>query len=252
MKLPEEHPWQTVKAARIPWSQLPALALLRDRADVLVCKKGNDAWIRWGASQSLVIECLLGVSRVAFFVKKGSTWFPFGRLVPTALAPPEELGEPIVFHLSPLAPESVSAPAGPAGKISWKLKPGDSPQPATAMTCSLAALAAWAESATRWEIEQLKAARKGDRAILKGERLPSIAGSTRYWGTRVWIPLGFVGDPPFHEAVLIAAANLEPDAILLCQDHQREVIPEHAFGPLNRSGIKLALEQWEQGENSLP
>jgi hypothetical protein len=114
---------------------------------------------------------------------------------------------------------------------------------ASALRCSLPVLNRWADGATRASIECLHAARCGERELLRGARLPSLPKSVRYWGRRVLMPLGFRPEPDLPESALIEALGLASGEIAVLDPTGVEAIPEDAFQPLTRAGVRLAAAE---------
>jgi hypothetical protein len=112
-------------------------------------------------------------------------------------------------------------------------------RPASALVCEFAALAAWAESATTFELSAVRAARDGDRALLLGDRLPVIAGR-RYWGCRVLLPLGMRVDPDLGDDALRIACDVADDELLVLDEAGPAAVPDAAFAPLTRAGVRLS------------
>lgn len=238
-----ESPWKEVNAARIPWVELAALGSLRVQPDVLVNKDGDFAWVRWGKNPKPVIDCLLGVPRVLFFCQKGADWIPYGRTLPTGIKPPREMGDPVSVHLSPIPPQFSLEASEPVTPLPWRLVRGGTEQPVIAQVCSLENLAKWAQTATTIEIESCLGLCFQDRALLRGQHMPSITGAQRLWGNRVWIPLGWVMEPLLTEEVLLDALKVDPQEIVWCQEKSLELVSLGDFAPLTRAGIKLAYEE---------
>jgi hypothetical protein len=235
-------PWSAVTAARLPADGLAALAPVRSRADVRVQLAGAVAWVRWPAGQPDVVRHLLPVEGVAFFTHRDGAWFPFGRLVPTADAPPDADGLPVAAVIAPQRFEA-SAPEPPAwAPVAIGVVRGGEPRPATALACPVGELLRWADTATTAELSAVRAARAGGRALLLGRRLPVISTAVRYWGDKVLVPLGFRVEPDLPDAVLREAAGVvAPEELLVLDEGGAEVVPLAAFEPVTRAGVRLGV-----------
>src|SRR5262249_9797231 len=87
----------------------------------------------------------------------------------------------------------------------------------------------------------LRAACCQGRVLLRGERLPLLAGGERFWGERVLVPLGCRPEPELPESALREALALGDDELLLLGEGPPEVVPEAALQPLTRARLRLAL-----------
>lgn len=238
---PAAGPWTDVTAARIPLAAAAALGPVRHRAEVRVQPDGDRLWVRWPAGRADVVRCLLPVPGVVFLVPRGGAWFPFGSRVPTADAPPDGEGRPVASVLAParftpVDPGEVTAPPVVLGVVR-----GGEPRPATALACTLADLAGWADTATGAELGAVRAARAGGRVVLRGAKLPTVPAATRFWGEDVLVPVGFRPEPDLRADVIRAAAGADADDLVLLDESGADVIPKAAFAPVTRAGLRLAL-----------
>ncbi len=240
---PPADPWRDVCAARLPAAALAALAAVRDRADLRVRLDGPTAWVRWPAGGVDVVRCLLPVPGVTFYSRRGVEWFPFGRRLPTSDGPPPGDDRPLAAVLVParFTPVPPGFEPGPAAVL--KAVRGGKPEPASALACPLAALAAWADRATTAEIASVKAAHAGERVLLLGPRLPTLPGATRYWGSDVLIPLGHRADPDLSPTAVRAAVGAAGDDLVFLDGDGAEVVPRAAFAPPTRAGLRLAARE---------
>jgi hypothetical protein len=87
-------------------------------------------------------------------------------------------------------------------------------------------------------------------ALLLGSALPTVPGSTRYWGHQLLVPIGFEVRPSLPEATLLEALGDSDSEILRVVPDDREgdspefaveAIPLGAFRRLTRAGVRLAL-----------
>lgn len=235
-------PWADVTAARLPASALMHLAAVRDRAGVRVHVLGDLAWVTWTSSHAEVIACLLPASGVEFFVRRGNEWFRFNSRVPTSDRPPDAAGRPLDAVLVPERLEPRATDTTPLRKLAVRIVRGGGLHPATALRCTLAELLHWVETATTLHLTTLVAARNGDRVLLCGEKLPIIPGATRYWGSAVLIPLGFRAEPELSADILRAVVGAQAGDVVVFDETGVAVIPDLAFAPLTRVGVRLAAE----------
>ncbi|HYH65944.1 MAG TPA: hypothetical protein VD866_14700 [Urbifossiella sp.] len=233
-------PWHDVTAARIPAAGAAALGPVRHRVDVRVFPEGERLWVRWPAGRADVVRCLLPVAGVAFLTPRGGGWFPFGSRLPTADRPPDGDGASVASVLSPARFTPVEAGEIVAPPVVLRAVRGGEPRPATALRCRLADLAEWAESASTAELSAATAARVGGRIVLRGAKLPTVLGATRFWGDDVLVPVGFRADPDLQADVIRAAAGANRDELVLLDETGAEVIPRAVFRPVTRAGLRLA------------
>lgn len=236
-------PWREVSAARLPWAALPALAAVRDRADVRVHRAGDAAWVRWPGGTAEVVRCLLPAEGVEFFVRRGERWFRFGRRTPTSDVPPDGEGRPVSAVLLPARFDVLPPSPLAASRVALRIAHGGPPHPVTALACPLADLRHWADTATTLEITSVRGALAGDRAVLLGAKLPTVASGTRFWGRAVFVPAGFHPAPDLPPAVLRAAVGAAADDLVFLGAGDVDLVPKSAFAPLTRAGVRLALRE---------
>jgi hypothetical protein len=231
-------PWAAVAAARLPAVGLTALAPLRCRSGLTTTRVVDFAWVTFQSGDPDVIRSLMPVPGVEFFARRGAAWTRFGHRLPTADAPPSG-GVPLdqMIFPAPITPSAAS------DAIAAPLRPtvvrGGPPRPVTAMTCHMSVLSRWADSAPAANLAEVRATRCAVRVVLLGERLPPIAGE-RFWGARVLAPVGFRPEPDLPPDVLRAACAVAADELLVLDATGVEAIPDAAFEPLTRAGIRLA------------
>jgi hypothetical protein len=117
----------------------------------------------------------------------------------------------------------------------------DRVRPASALFCDLDDLGRWADVATTAQIESLSAAVCGDRVLLRGRMLPTIAPDDRFWGRSMLAPLGFRPDPDLPERAIRVALRVSEDDLLIVGHDGCDIIPRDALRPLTRSSVRLAL-----------
>lgn len=242
MKDELSNPWADVTAARVPASALMHLAAVRDRPGVRIQLADDVVWVTWSGGHKEVIACLLPAAGVEFFVRRGDEWFRFNSRVPTSERPPDSTGRPLDAVLVPdrIAPRTPDTT--PLRKLAVRICRGGESHPPTALRCSLRELLRYVDTATTFELATLTAARNGDLALIRGERLPVIPRARRYWGSDVLIPLGFRPEPELSMDVLRTVAGANPGDVVVFDESAVTVIPGTAFKPLTRAGVRLAAE----------
>jgi hypothetical protein len=216
------------------------LAGLRTRPGVTVAVRGERAWVRWPPGESDVLLGLLAAPGVELFTQREGLWFRLGSRLPCFDVPADE-GVPLAAALTP-APLTLPEPVRPSpSPCPLRLVRDDRPRPASALLAPLAEVARWAETATTRQLTSLRSARAGDVVLLLGERLPPLPGATRFSGRVLLAPLGWRPEPDLPEAALAEALGLGPGDIGLLTDEGLEVLPDSAFAPLSRAGVRLAF-----------
>jgi hypothetical protein len=104
----------------------------------------------------------------------------------------------------------------------------------------LAVLLEWSDSVPSTRLASLQGVHLGELVLVLGEQLPLLAGSMRFWGRDVLIPLGYAPDPDLPASALKQAAGLQPDEILLWQPDHAEVSDRTLLSPLTRAALRLA------------
>ncbi|HEV3144394.1 MAG TPA: hypothetical protein VGZ47_10955 [Gemmataceae bacterium] len=232
-------PFFRVSAAWLPQLHLKFLAGVRCRADVVVLLAGDRAWVTWPAGIEEVWEALLPAPDCEFYEEYGGLWFRLGSRLPTSAFPPKGETKSLDAILFPAPAHAELPPVLSSPPIKLHLVPDDHARPTSALCCSISDLQFWAEQATTKELADCQAACFGERLILRGHRLPAVPLAERFWGSRVWIPLGFRPEPNLPESALRAAAEVSLGEILLLTAQSAEAIPEDAFAPVTRAGLRL-------------
>jgi hypothetical protein len=234
--------WREVVAARIAAEHLDALAAVRHLAGARVHPTGATAWVRWPAGSADVVRCLLPVPGVTFFTHSRGAWCKLGSRLPTSEVPPDGDGLPVAAVLVPGRFEAAPPSQAIRRAVLCTVR-GGQPRPAGALVCTVEVLVRWADVATTAELAAVRAARCGGRAFLLGPRLPSLAGAVRFWGTDVFVPVGYRPEPDLPPAVLREACGAGVDELLVLDEAGAEVIPKGAFEPLTRAGVRLGAAQ---------
>jgi hypothetical protein len=64
----------------------------------------------------------------------------------------------------------------------------------------------------------------------------------RFWGTDLFVPLGFRVEPDLPASAIRQAAGAKPDELAVFDLDGIELIPQAVFKPLSRAAIKLIVE----------
>lgn len=233
--------WDAVTEARIPVGDLVCLAPLRSRSDIRVRVADDVAWLSWTTSRAEAIRELLPRTGAEFFTTAKGQRYRLGSRLPTGEAPAGGEARPLATVLLP-APATPSEPdAGSLGGVDLRLVRCDIPRPTVALICPVASLRDFADSATTAELAGVSGLLSGDRAILFGEKLPSVPGAVRFHGAGVLIPIGFKLHPGLPETIVRSAAGIADDDALLLTEAGIEAIPCSRAEPLTRAGLRLAI-----------
>ena len=233
-------PLDRAGAALIPAEGLSALAAVRCHGDVAVVLSGDRAWVTWPPGDAAVWHRLLAVPGVMFFEEREGRWYELGCRLPTFDLPPSQDAKPLDRVLLPAPLAADAAPPFAESPVPLRIVPSDQLHPTTALRTTLSALQAWVDGATTQELAAVRAARCGERVLLRGEPLPAIPGAERFWGDRVLVPLGFRVEPDLPETAIRAAAEVSLNEKLIITADGAEAVPEEAFAPLTRAGARTA------------
>jgi hypothetical protein len=234
-------PLDQVCYASVPAAALAVLADVRCLPDVRVALVGDRAWVRWPAGNDQVLWRLLPVSSVALYSYRNGLWFRFGCHLPSFDLPIAAPSEPLDHVLTParVEPQFLNVPA--IQPHTARLVRDNQPRQTTAMICPLMELGNWAEAATSAALGSIRAAYSGERIMLLGRNLPILASSERFWGQRLLAPLGHRLTPALPEDELLTAFGVHDEELMVFHAETEELIPEGAFEPFSRAGIRLAL-----------
>ncbi len=246
-------PLHEVCRASLPRAALVALAGLRARSGVDITLEGERAWVSWPEGDEEVLRRVLPVSGVELYVRREGHWHRFGRHLPAFETVPEGEAQALDRVLFPAPVQPVPASTAGLRPVPLWLERDRRASRATAALCGLPELAAWADLVPSARLEKLRAACRAGRVLVLGERLPP--GGQRFWGDKVFVPLGYRPEPDLPESALRDALGAGQEELLLLnsaacgladspakpQAAEAEAVPRAAFEPLTRAGLRLAL-----------
>lgn len=221
--------------ARLPASALALAGRFRGAMRIRAHLDGSTAWLRFEAPAPDIIAALLPAPGAVFYQQIGEQWRRCGSLLDADV--PEQGFTALETIIFPAAAPSPEPPPDFPLPAALTLAPSDKPEPARALLCKAAALAAWACLAPDAAITSLRAARAGGAVLLLGDSLPPMEGR-RFWGSRVLLPLGVRPVPELPESVLAECLAIPGDCLALLDD-ELELIPLAAFAPLSRASARL-------------
>ena len=238
------HDWSVVTAARLPAADLGCLAAGRPRQAVRVTVGADGfAWVQWpaGPLADEVVSALRPAAGVEFYGRHAGNWRRFGSRLPSGVTPPTDAGRVLAEVLTPVAVVPVLPTVRTIQRRGIELVRDDVPRPATALRCTLSEFAAWADFATTRQLAGVRAATSGGEVLLLGTLLP-IPSAQRYWGDVVRLPLGFTLRPAMTAASVRDVLQAAADDLIFWHADGVEVVPPEAFGPVTRTGVRLAAE----------
>ena len=72
--------------------------------------------------------------------------------------------------------------------------------------------------------------------------LPFMPDGLRFWGTELFVPLGFRAEPDLPASAIRSAAGARPDELAVLDEDGIELIPRAIFKPLSRAAIRMIRE----------
>jgi len=198
------------------------------------------AWIDWQGGGEQVLQCILPVPGLELYVNRGGFWFRLNHCLPARELPSEGNREPLAAALVPAPVDPEPPPQSEWQASRLRLVRDCSPRSTSAMLCEVRALADWATMASSLQITSIEAALLEDRVLLVGNKLPLLAGATRFWGRRLLVPLGYSVWPALPEGVLCEALGATAHEVIVLGKEAAEVVPRSAFQQLSRAAIRLA------------
>jgi MoxR-vWA-beta-propeller ternary system domain bpX2/FtsH ternary system domain X7 len=246
--------WKDVRRARIPVEDLPVLAELRGRGEIRVLIAGEVAWISWKPESELMDDLLvrriLPLDEAVLYTERDGRWYRLGEHLPTFDVPGSDelewtLLERTIFPeaiRAVMSREKLHAPI----PIRVVRDAVSAPRAATGLRCSPSSLAAWAERSTSAQLAALKGAWLGVEALVlvtgSSGSLPLSPDGLRFWGTELFIPLGFRAEPDLPASAIRRAAGAKPDELAVLDEDGIELIPHAIFKPLSRAAIRMMRE----------
>jgi hypothetical protein len=230
-----------VCCASIPQDALAHLAALRTSPKLRVQQVHGRMWLYWPAGTEDILQCVMPIHSVELFALCDGKWYRPGLRLPVFDVPDETQAKPLVHWLSPAPVAALGHSASAVKPLRFRLVRDDQPRATTALVCPAAALLKWAESATTRQLESVEVAACEQRALLRGKRLPALAGATRYWGNYVLFSLGFRWEPDLPESAIRGVLRLETGNIAIVHNDDVELVPRDALQTATRAGIR---RQW--------
>ncbi len=246
-------PLEKIRCARLPTERLANLAGLRRVEGISVLHDGDESWVFWENADERILRVLFPIEGVELFEEREGLWHRWRRHLPAFQVPDPSraIGLDRAIVPAPFVPTEPGELTPVPSRL--RLVRESRQRPSTAALCSLEALGRWAHLAPAHAIESLRGAIQGNRALILGRGLPVWPESTRYWGDRVLVPIGFQLRPNFAEKAILeilGASSLEVFRFLANDETKTpepteiaevEAIPFDAFRPLTRAGIRIAL-----------
>jgi hypothetical protein len=232
-----------VRAARFPIAGLAALAPVRSQGAIRVIEFADEAWVFWDRDEATILQLLIGIPGVEFYVKGRAGWMRIESKLPRFDVPPLDAANDLQLTILPDAAEPTRVSESTFQRIAVSLVRCEKQRPTTALCCEVSALRDWADTALTSEITRVRAIRSGNRAWLLGNDLPALPAAERFWGKRLLAPLGYRPEPDWPEPILLEVAGIEKKELLVMHLDRAETLPMEAFQPLTRAAIRLALNR---------
>ncbi len=243
---------KSVRLARFAYDDLAALADFRVDSGIRVVVSGDRVLARLPQGASEAVERLLAVRGVELFVENHAGRYRLGDRIPAFdIDWNEDHSIPLDQVLIPGFVRAELPASTEPEPAAFRLVPCAESMSTSALTCSLDNLAAWADGSPTVAIERLRGAlsRRTAFVVATVGKPPAIVDAERYWGERLFIPLGSRPEPNFHEDILVSLLNLGDDRAIACAVGF-ERIPSSAIRPLTRASIRLARDA--SGSKSIP
>ena len=230
-----------ISAARCSTDSLPALAGFRADAAVRIHVEGGWCWARWPEGRDDVLATIRPIPGVEFYEFRTPHWYRAGSRLPSSRRPPEGNGESIARLLFPGTFPIPPVEEADVPKLPLQLERGGPAQPATALACDLAALIAWGDTATTAELRATRAAVSGSQALVLSAKLPAVAAAERFWGSEIFVPVGFRIAPALPLHLLRQAVGATADEYAFFREAGIDLVPRSTFEPLTRAGLRMAV-----------
>lgn len=237
------HPLDDVCCARLPANSLAALAALRCERGLEVARADGWLWLRWEAGNERVLNSVMPLAGCSLFARRDDLWFMPGAALPSFAVPENLEYRPLYQVLFPAPLQPSPPPAHIIAPAPLRLSRDNRPRPTSALLCAPSALQAWADIIPAQRLRSLRSLVLERRLLVLGTGLPALAGSERFWGERVLVPLGYRPDPALAESALADAAGLDREEVLLLRDEGALVLTRTMLTPLTRAALHLTREE---------
>lgn len=231
-------PW----AASLPISAGDAVAALRLRSDIRAATDGESLWLRGERVDEDLHRAIACVAPVAIYsIQSGDVLVRNGDVLPTGRLPVLDWKPIEQFMRVALPPSLLAGVVNGTAKL--ELVRSDSPRPANALLTTLSRVAHWADDAADFRFDGLRHAVSGDRAVVFGDPLPSVAGLRLYGIDGVYVPCGFCLSPSIDALSLRARLRLEPEAVAVFETDRWQLIPGDSIVSFSRTSIRLTVRK---------
>jgi hypothetical protein len=206
--------------------------------------------------EDMLVRLILPLEEATVYTECDGLWYRLGERLPRFDVPEGDGSDwpPIDRVIFPEPVKAVLSREGLKTPLSIRLVRDATPalRPASALRCSPVSLAAWAERATSAALAALKGAwlgpgsGNGSEAVVvvtgAPEVLPLLAEGLRFWGTELFVPLGFRTEPDLPASAIREAAGAKPDELAVMDQDGIELIPRNIFKPLSRAAVRMIQE----------
>lgn len=231
----------SITCASLPIVQLERLASIRSQKQVKGRIHQDKVWLLWNGNNQNIAELLFPIPGAELYERKEDHWHLFQRQLPSFNVPDLSEARPLAELLFPESIPLLPLPSVKLQPLAIKLVADSNPRESAAMLCQLSELHDWLETVPGIRIAELKALRKGNSVLIFGTSLPEISEGQRFWGKRIFVPLGNSYEPFFDEFTMIKIIDLASTQVLFIQHHGIECIDISKAQPLSRASVRLAL-----------
>jgi hypothetical protein len=186
---------------------------------------------------------VLPIRGAELYAERHGHWFRLGSRLPAPGWPAHLKARPLHDVLMPAPVEPEPVPTTPPGRCRLHLVRDPRQRTTTSLRCPISSLASWADRATTAELAAVDGICSGNEAVLRGRNLPMLGEARRFWGAHVLAPLGYRPEPDLPENALLAALGAGLDCLAIVELDGVELLPLHAFEPLTRAGVRLAIAE---------
>lgn len=232
-----------VERAVLPAARMGRLASLRCQPGVEVALHERHLWLRWPAGNEAIAGLVFAIGEAHLYARVDGYWYAWNRATPDFAVPQDLRFRPLDQVIFPERIEPTAAVAPAVTPVALRLVADDCFRPTMGLLCPLASFWQWAESMPPSALVRLRAAFDGQRLFVLGKQMPIVDGGERFWGQRVFIPLGFRPEPDLSEASLRKLLDVPEEDLVVLRPESRETIAQDLFTPLGHAALRLLLRR---------
>ena len=176
--------WNEICCASLPPESLAVLAAIRELPNVEAALTGGRAIVRWEQGDERVLRTVMPISGAEPFVQRDEQWYRFGHHLPVFDFPDRAAFRPLYQVVTPAPFLATPTATQPLQPVRLTLVHDNQPRPTTAVRCTIAVLAHWADQAPSASLAAIQAVRCETQVLLIGRELPLTGqhfGETACW-----------------------------------------------------------------------